>query len=298
MKNFQLISYKDRFYWYAVAGVISALYLLGFFAIRSIQSNALSASLQAQIPFSIVLKDDAKEADVFAFQKELRANKAIQRESVLFISKEQAWRELHQNNLAKGDTLAVAAEKALTNIRNPLPDIIEIRLIPRSSEQLQPLLDELRQRPYVSDIWYAPNFLPSADNPSGFRAVLSLIEQNNIWLFLLGILVCFVAAALLRNTLRWHILAHNQLISNLYLFGASPQFVRSLYLSVAWRSAIGATFLVWFLLAMTQMSLSSSQFAMDWVDASASYIFLYILLAVAAFAIFIGGTYRSLQALD
>lgn len=298
MKKFQLISYKDRYYWYAVAGVISALYLLGFFAIRSIQSNALSAALQAQIPFSIVLQDDAKEADVFAFQKELRANKAIQPESVLFISKQRAWEDLHKNSLSKGDTLSVAAEKALANIRNPLPDVIEIKLIPRSLDQLQPLLDQLRQRPYVRDIWYAPNFVHSDDKPSGFRAVLSLIEQNNIWLFLLGILVCFVAAALLRNTLRWHILAHNQLIINLSLFGAAPDFARSLYLSVAWRSAIVATLLVWFLLAITQMSLTNTTLSMDLVDASGSYIFLYILLAAAAFAIFIGGTHRSLQELD
>ena len=242
MKKFQLISYKDRFYWYAVAGVTAALYLLGFFAVRSIQGNNLAATLRAQVPFSLVLQPAATEGEIFAFQKELRLQAAVQPESVHFISKTAAWEAIHAqadslNN--REDSSDEAAKTVIGLINNPLPDVIELRLRPAAFGQLDTILAAWRARPLVADIWYSPALVATLPEQSatGFDRVLALIGQRNIWLIFVGGLLCFLAAALLRNTLRWHILAHKALINNMYLMGAPVDFIQRMYLAVAWKSA-------------------------------------------------------------
>jgi cell division protein FtsX len=302
MKKFQLISYKDRYYWYAVAGVICALYLLGFFAVRSIQGNNLAATLRAQVPFSIVLKATATEAEIFAFQKELRLQTAVQAESVQFISKTAAWQAIHEQADSlhnAGDSSQIAAKKAIDLINNPLPDVIELRLRPAAFGQMEQLLADWRGRALVADIWYSPALVATLPNQpaTGFDRVLALIGQSNVWLIFVGGLLCFLAAALLRNTLRWHILAHKQLINNLYIMGAPADFIENLYLSVAWKSAALAIVSVWSCLGISQILMSDSDLNLYWVDSSSSYIVLYLFLALAAVLIFVGGAYRSVAAL-
>jgi cell division protein FtsX len=298
MKKFQLISYKDRFYWYAVAGVTAALYLLGFFAVRSIQGNNLAATLRAQVPFSIVLQPAATEGEIFAFQKELRMQAAVQPESVYFISKTAAWEAIH----AQADSLNNRDDSsrmvAIGLINNPLPDVIELRLRPSAFGQLDTILAAWRARDLVADVWYSPALVATLPNQraTGFDRVLALIGQSNVWLIFVGALLCFLAAALLRNTLRWHILAHKPLINNMYLMGAPVDFIQRLYLSVAWKSAALAIVLVWSLLGISQILMSDSDLNLYWVDATGSYIVLYLFLAVAAVLIFVGGAYRSVSA--
>lgn len=302
MKRFQLISYKDRFYWYAVGGVIAALYLLGFFAVRSIEGNNLAATLRAQVPFSLVLQPAATEGEIFAFQKELRLQGAVQPESVRFISKTAAWEAIHReadslNN--SDDSSRQAAKKAIGLINNPLPDVIELRLRPSAFGELDTILAAWRARALVADVWYSPALVATLpeQRATGFDRVLALIGQSNVWLIFVGALLCFLAAALLRNTLRWHILAHKPLINNLYLMGAPVDFIQQLYLAVAWKSAALAIVLVWGLLGISQVLMSDSDLNLYWVDTTGSYIVLYLFLALAAVFIFVGGAYRSVSAL-
>ncbi len=298
MTSFQIIAfrYKDRHFWYAVAGVVLSLYLLAFLALRYMQQNALALSLRVQIPFSIVLRESAPPAQIFEFQKELTLHKAIQGQSVRFIDKAAAWEELN-GELLRGDTLAVDSA-ALLAVANPLPDVIEFRLQLQGFEQLPSLLDWIRSRPFVEDIWYSEDlvapFLGKADTSDGkaMREAVSRVEWGAMSLFLLSMAALAVAWVLWRNTLRAHALENTALLEHLSLLGAQPDFVPRLYARAARWAALWAILVLWALMLLSQWSLSTGSEYKAAVDYSLGYVFLYFFVAATIFLIFTPPTFE------
>lgn len=291
MTTFQIIAfrYKDRHFWYAVLGVVLSLYLMAFLALRYMQQNALALALRVHTPFSVVLRDGAPPAQIFEFQKELTLHKAVNGQTVRFIDKKEAWAELNAE-LMRSDSLLASDSLLLAGVDNPLPDVIEFRLQLSGFEQLPALMEWLRSRPFVEDVWYARDlvapYLGQEQASQGLRDALGRVEWGALSLLLLSLSAVVVAWLLWRNTLRAHAAENAALIEHLMLLGAAVDFVPRLYARAIRWAALGALLLLWLLMFATQWLLSSESAYTDEVDYSLGYVFLYFFVAATIFLIF------------
>lgn len=303
MKKNPFITYKDRTYWYAVIGVIVALYLLSFFIIRSIQQHNLAIYLQSQIPIALVLQDHVNDKQIFDFQKELENNKNIQRNSVVYISKNTALEEMNIALYGEKSQWTREQEAEMQQVAqyldNPLPNLIEFKLEPSQLGQLPELLESLKINPQVADIWYEASLVNknNIDQPqaSPFANMLMLIQGNNIWLIIFAFGMAITAALLFRNTLRWHLLVNKNLISNLALAGAPFSFVKQAYTNMAWRISVLVIVILWLAIFLTVAFLFPNNDTYIQHDISFDYMLLAIVIAILTIVIYVGGTYRSLS---
>ena len=78
----------------SIISIALVLFLLGLILLMGLLGNQLSVYVRENISFSIVLKDNQKEADIKRMQKSLDALPFIK--STEYISKEQAAKELEE----------------------------------------------------------------------------------------------------------------------------------------------------------------------------------------------------------
>ena len=76
----------------SVISIALALYMMGLFFIFGLISKELSVYMKENIAFSILLKEDIKEADIRQMERQLNAQPFIK--SAKYISKEEAAREM------------------------------------------------------------------------------------------------------------------------------------------------------------------------------------------------------------
>ena len=301
MKKNLLITYKDKTYWLAVLGVGIALYILSFIIIRSIQQNTLAQYLQAQIPIALVLQEKLSDAQIFDFQKSLESKNTIQKNSVVYISKNAAWNEMNEALYGPKEnwTAAQLEEINLTSqhLDNPLPNLIEFKLEPEALENWSSILEELQNNALVADVWYESTLVGQkkiTENHTPFSNMLNLIRQNNFWLLGFAIGIALTAALLFRNTLRWHLLVNKPLIQNLALAGAPFTFIQSTYISMAWKVSAFMVAILWVLMLLTVYFLTPSIDMRILGDISFHYVLLALVMAIFAILIYVGVTYRSL----
>ena len=92
----------------SIISISLVLFLLGLVFLIGLLGNKLSVYVKENISFSIVLKDNQKEADIKKMQKTLDALPYIK--STEYISKEQAVKELH-SEYANADSLQLIEKK-------------------------------------------------------------------------------------------------------------------------------------------------------------------------------------------
>ena len=214
---------KKRIFSSGITSLVSislVLTLLGILCLILISSSRLSEYVREKIGFTLVLKDNLKDADIIRFQKALNSFDFIK--SAQYIDKETAAKEL--------------AEQLGEDFRgflgyNPLFASIDIKLnaIYTHPDSMMLIEKKFREYPEITDVYYQKN-------------LVSVINENvskiSIVLIVISTLLLFIFVALINNTIRISIYSQRFTINTMQMVGASNSFIRkpflqrSLYLGI------------------------------------------------------------------
>ncbi|MDR2763770.1 MAG: permease-like cell division protein FtsX [Tannerella sp.] len=192
----------------SVMSVSLVLFLIGLFFIGGLLSNELSIYMKENFSFSIILKDNVKDADIRQMQKNLNTLPFIK--SVRYISKEEAAEEM----------IAELGEDPQMFLGfNPFQASIEMRLKSEYMNQDSLRIVQKRLTSYagVSELIYPEDMMK--------------IVNHNIWrigvvLSVLIVVLMMISFALISNTIRLLIYSKRFLIYTMRLVGATNAFIR------------------------------------------------------------------------
>lgn len=209
----------------SIISIALVLFLLGLICLLGLLGNKLSNYVKENISFSIVLKDNVKDADVKKMQKQLDAKPFIK--STEYISKEQAAKELE-------DELGENPETFLGF--NPLQASIEVRLKSEyaNMDSVQVIEKQIRSYTSVSDLLYRKDMM---------QMVNENMRRAGIILSVLALILMSISFVLISNTIRLLIYSKRFLIHTMKLVGATHSFIRGPFIRYNVISGIFAAIL-------------------------------------------------------
>ena len=168
--------------------------------------------MKENISFSIVLKDNQKEADIKKMQKTLDALPYIK--STEYISKEQAVKELEEELGENPETFLGF---------NPLQASIEVKLHSEyaNADSLQLIEKKIKKYTSVSDLLYRKDMM---------QMVNDNVKRVSLILLTLAVMLMAISFVLISNTIRLLIYSKRFLIHTMKLVGASWGFIRRPFL--------------------------------------------------------------------
>lgn len=205
----------------SVISIALVLFLLGLIFLIGLLGNQLSVYVKENISFSIVLKDNQKEADIKRMQTKLDALPFIK--STEYISKEQAAKELEEELGESPDTFLGF---------NPLQASIEVRLRSEyaNPDSLQKIETAIRKYTSVSDLLYRKDMMEMVHNN---------MRRLSIILLALAAVLMAISFVLISNTIRLLIYSKRFLIHTMKLVGATPGFIRRPFI---WYNVVSGIF--------------------------------------------------------
>jgi cell division transport system permease protein len=207
------------------------LLLLGVMGVLLLNANRLSRYVRENIGFSVVLQENATEADIAWVRKQLDVSPYVR--ETKFISKEDAEHELRE----------MLGEDFVDFLGyNPLPVSIEAKLRYRyaNSDSIRVIEKDLKEFRQVKEVSYQKSLI---------NVVNDNINKISAMLLLFSGLLFFVSFAQINNTIRLSIYSRRFLINTMKLVGATRAFItRPFMVKSALHgliSAIVAMLLLW-----------------------------------------------------
>jgi cell division transport system permease protein len=191
-----------------VVSVSLVLFLLGALGLLLINAKELSDYFRESLSFSVMLDDDAKEADMRMLQKDLDAKPFVK--STEYISKNAAAAKMKEE--LGEDFIDFLGD-------NPLPPSIDVYLYAgyTGADSVTKIEKYILSYPFVKEIYYQ-------------ESLLFLINENvrKISLFLLVIssFLFLIAITIINNTIRLSIYSKRFIIRTMQLIGATRAFIR------------------------------------------------------------------------
>jgi cell division transport system permease protein len=201
----------------SVISISLVLCMLGTIGILLLTAHRISKYVRENVGFSVFLKDQSKEADIYRLQKTLDAEPYVR--STRYITKEDAAKEfaedlgedfvgfLGYNPLSSSIEVKLDAHYA----NNDSIDLIEARLL---------LHDEVKEVSYQKSMIHIIN-----EN----------IEKISLFILAFSALLVVIAVSLINNTIRLSVYSRRMLIRTMQLVGATNTFIRRPFL---WRSVL------------------------------------------------------------
>lgn len=206
-------------FFYSIISITLVLLLLGILGSILLFSHKISRYFRENIEITLILKDNAHQTDIYAFQKSLERKPYVK--STKYISKEEA-AEIMEKQF--GEDLQVLGY-------NPLYASINMFLKAdyANEDSLRIIEAELLQNKLVEEVYY-------------MRALITLVNKNirNIT-FLLGglaLLIFMISLTLIDSTIRLLMYSQRFLIRSMQLVGATRWFIIKPYL---WQGMINGT---------------------------------------------------------
>jgi cell division transport system permease protein len=195
-----------------IISISLVLFLLGVLGLVLINARALSDYFRESLSFSIMLDEEAKEADIRMLQKDMDAKPYVK--STEYISKDEAATKL-KKDLGEDfiDFLGY----------NPLYPSIDVYLYagytrPDSVSKIEKYVLEY---PFVKEVYYQ-------------ESLLYLINENvrkiSMFLLLLSSILLLIALTIINNTIRLSVYSRRFLIRTMQLVGATRSFIRKPFL--------------------------------------------------------------------
>lgn len=214
----------------SIISIALVLFLLGLILLIGLLGQKLSVYVKENISFSVILKENSKDADIKKMQKQLDARPYIK--STEYISKEQAAKELEEELGENPETFLGF---------NPLQASIEVKL---NSEYANPdslLLIEKQIKSYtnVSELLYRKDMM---------QLVNDNLKRVGIILLTLAAILMIISFVLISNTIRLLIYSKRFLIHTMQLVGATAGFIRRPFIRYNVASGIWAAVLAVFML--------------------------------------------------
>ena len=192
----------------SVISIALVLFLLGLIFLLGILGNKLSIYVKENISFSIVLKDNLKEAEIKKIQKNLDALPYIK--STEYISKEQAAKELEEELGENPETFLGF---------NPLQASIEVKLHSEyaNPDSIKIVEKKIKTFTNVSDLLYRKDMMEMVNDN---------LKQVGLILLALAVMLMAISFVLISNTIRLLIYSKRFLIHTMKLVGATSGFIR------------------------------------------------------------------------
>lgn len=195
-----------------VVSISLVLFLLGILGMVLINARQLSDYFRESLSFTIMLKDDAREADIKMLQKELDAKPYVKQTE--YVSKDEAAFKLRDE----------LGEDFLDFLGyNPLMPTIDVYLLadythPDSVIKIEKIISGY---PVVDEVYYQ-------------ESILNLINDNvkkiSAFLLVISALLFLIAMTIINNTIRLSIYSKRFLINTMQLIGANRSFIRKPFL--------------------------------------------------------------------
>lgn len=195
-----------------VVSVSLVLFLLGILGIVLINASQLSDYFREKLSFTIMLKEDAREADIRMLQKELDAKPYVKLTE--YVPKDRAAVKLRDE----------LGEDFLDFLGyNPLMPVIDVFLEARYThpDSVIKLEKIIAEYPVVDEFYYE-------------ESILNLINDNvskiSVFLLVISLLLFLIALTIINNTIRLSIYSKRFLINTMQLIGANRSFIRKPFL--------------------------------------------------------------------
>jgi cell division transport system permease protein len=193
------------------------LFLLGIIGLLLLNAQRLSSYVKENIGFTILIKDNAREAEVKRLEKLLSTSPFIKQTE--YVDKDQAADDL-KNELGEDFVEFLGY--------NPLLSSIDVKLFAEyaNPDSLVKVEEVILEFPQVKEVIYQKN-------------IIHLVHQNvrRISLILSGfaLMLLLIAVALINNTIRLSVYSKRFIIRTMQLVGATKSFIR---LPILWGSVL------------------------------------------------------------
>ena len=191
-----------------VVSVSLVLFLLGILGLVLINAKELSDYYRESLSFSVVLKDDVREADIRMLQKDLDAKSYVK--STTYVSKDDAALKMKED--LGEDFVSFLGE-------NPLPSLIDVYLTSQYTrpDSVAKIEKYILGYPFVKEVQYS-------------ESLLFLINENvrkiSIFLLVISAFLFLIALTIINNTISISIHSKRFIIKTMQLVGATRSFIR------------------------------------------------------------------------
>ncbi|MDR0714518.1 MAG: permease-like cell division protein FtsX [Bacteroidales bacterium] len=199
----------------SIISISLVLCLLGTIGILLLTTHRISKYVMENVGFSVFLKDQMKEADIYQLQKTLDA--AVYVRSSKYITKEDAAEDFSEE--FGEDFIGFLGY-------NPLLASIDLKLDARyaNNDSLRKIEQQLLKYPGVKEVSYQRTMI---------HAINDNMRKISLFVFAFSVLLFIVSVALINNTIRLSVYARRMSIRTMQLVGATNRFIRRPFL---WRS--------------------------------------------------------------
>lgn len=190
-----------------IVSITLVLFMLGLFGLIILHAKKLSDYVKENIGFSIIMKENVKEAGIIKLQKILDATEYVK--STEYITKEQAAKEFEEE-LGEEFTSFLGY--------NPLLPTIEVRFKAEyaNNDSLTIIKEKILENSNVKEVFYQ-------------ESLVDVVNKNvrKIGIIILGFstLLLIIAIALINNTIRLSVYSKRFLIRSMQLVGATHNFI-------------------------------------------------------------------------
>jgi len=191
-----------------VVSVSLVLFLLGILGLVLINAKELSDYYRESLSFSVVLKDDVREADIRMLQKDLDAKSYVK--STTYVSKDDAALKMKED--LGEDFVSFLGD-------NPLPSLIDVYLTSQYTrpDSVAKIEKYILGYPFVKEVQYS-------------ESLLFLINENvrkiSIFLLVISAFLFLIALTIINNTISISIHSKRFIIKTMQLVGATRSFIR------------------------------------------------------------------------
>jgi cell division transport system permease protein len=260
-----------------VISVSLVLFLLGILGLVIINAKGLSDYLRESLSFSVMLDEDAREADIRMLQKDLDAKPFVK--STEYVSKDEAAIKMKED--LGEDFISFLGD-------NPLPPSIDVYLYASytNPDSVAKMEKYVMEYPFVKEV-----LVP--------ESLLFLINENvrkvSLSLLIISSFLLLIAVTIINNTIRLAIYSKRFLIRTMQLVGATRSFIRKPFLIRSIYHGVIAA-LIAMLLLMGLLYLVEKEFLMLYSFKSTNFlIMLGVLLIVLGILINLVSTFFSVN---
>lgn len=213
-----------------VVSISLVLFMLGLLGLIILHTKKLSDYVKENIGFSIIMKENVKEAGIIQLQKILDATAYVK--STEYVTREEAAQQFKEE-LGEDFTSFLGY--------NPLLPTIEVRFKAdyANNDSLTIIKDKILANSNVKEVWYQ-------------ESLVDVVNSNlrKIGLIILGFssLLLVISIALINNTIRLSVYSKRFLIRSMLLVGATRSFISRPFIWKGIVQGIVGAFLAIFLL--------------------------------------------------
>ncbi len=194
-------------YMTTIVSITLVLFMLGMLGLIILHAKKLSDYVKENIGFSIIMKENVKEAGIIKLQKILDATEYVK--STEYITKEEAAKEFEEE-LGEEFTSFLGY--------NPLLPTIEVRFKAEyaNNDSLTIIKEKILENSNVKEVFYQESLVD---------VVNKNVRKIGIIILGFGTLLLIIDIALINNTIRLSVYSKRLLIRSMQLVGATHNFI-------------------------------------------------------------------------